>query len=281
MTRIRPYVVLAVVVFSLASSRGALAQAVGHPDALKLGPSELQEPATAQLTGVGETDGPPRTGADTREPTSASLAPDGVRNPAVAPSESRLLSDRVVPQPKDANRTRLLIGPTARALNPGEVYLDFSGFVGGPFVQAGLTDRVSIGAGTPVLIPGIELGQFFVLTPKVQVFRGMRTSAAVGAMHATARGEGSAGLGYVVVTRGTTDAAVTAGVGVSYASIDLGSNGTPVLLLGGEKRVTSAYKAIAEGQLTRNGGLVSAGMRFGRRHKFFDLGLATTLGAGH
>ena len=49
--------------------------------------------------------------------------------------------------PADPNTTRLLFGPTARALKRGDSYLAVSQ-VSLPFVQVGLTDRISVGAGT-------------------------------------------------------------------------------------------------------------------------------------
>src|SRR5262245_40528445 len=42
--------------------------------------------------------------------------------------------------PTEAGATRLLVGPTARTLEHGQFYVDFSAFVGGPFAQVGITD---------------------------------------------------------------------------------------------------------------------------------------------
>lgn len=57
---------------------------------------------------------------------------------------------------EDVGRTRLLIGPTARALERSEVYIDDLA-VFFPSVQVGVTNRVSIGAGTPLLVPQAEV----------------------------------------------------------------------------------------------------------------------------
>jgi hypothetical protein len=84
--------------------------------------------------------------------------------------------------PTEPSGTRLLVGPTARALEQGQFYVDFSAFVGGPFAQVGVTDRVSIGAGTPVLVPGIQPGGVMVVTPKVQVYAGRNVDASVGVL---------------------------------------------------------------------------------------------------
>ena len=53
-------------------------------------------------------------------------------------------------QPADPNNTRLFFGPTGRALPRGQVYLGMYEFVM-PFVQVGITDRFSIGGGTPLV----------------------------------------------------------------------------------------------------------------------------------
>ena len=51
---------------------------------------------------------------------------------------------------EDPNGTRLAFGPTARAVPRGQAYLAvYQGIV--PFVQVGVTDRFSIGGGTPLV----------------------------------------------------------------------------------------------------------------------------------
>ena len=48
----------------------------------------------------------------------------------------------------DPNVTRLFFGPTGRSLKKGQTYLGVYEFLM-PFVQYGITDRISIGGGTP------------------------------------------------------------------------------------------------------------------------------------
>ena len=50
--------------------------------------------------------------------------------------------------PRDPNATRLFFGPTGRSLARGQAYLGVYEFLM-PFVQVGITDRLSIGGGTP------------------------------------------------------------------------------------------------------------------------------------
>lgn len=66
-------------------------------------------------------------------------------------ADLRLVQGRVVSgefQPLDPHDTRLFFAPTARSLKRGEGYVGvYEIFL--PFVQVGVTDRFSIGGGTP------------------------------------------------------------------------------------------------------------------------------------
>ena len=67
----------------------------------------------------------------------------------------------------DPNPTRLFFGPTGRQLKRGDVYLGvYDIFI--PFVQVGVTDRFSIGGGTPLVFGGGGDRPFW-LTPKFTV----------------------------------------------------------------------------------------------------------------
>ena len=54
--------------------------------------------------------------------------------------------------PPDPTDTRLLLGPTGRSLRSGAGYAGVYGFVF-PIVQVGITDRISVGGGLPLLFP--------------------------------------------------------------------------------------------------------------------------------
>jgi len=184
--------------------------------------------------------------------------------------------------PVEPSGTRLLVGPTGRALEQGQFYVDFSGFVGGPFVQVGITDRISLGAGTPVLIPGIRPGDALVVTPKVQVYASARVAASVGVLQFAGSKVAPGGIAYGVVTRGSFDGAITGGVGFSYSSLRKAEGARkPLVLLGGEKRISPRFKLISENYAALGGGLVSGGLRFMRGHGTLDLGVATLVGADH
>lgn len=171
---------------------------------------------------------------------------------------------------KDSNDTRLLLGPTARSLKRGEAYIDdVSVFF--PSIQVGLSDRVSIGAGTPVMLPPIDIrpGEAVWVTPKVQVFSGQKTQAAVGLVHTVVLGH-HAGLAYGVATHGTSDAAVTLGLGLAYPNVE---QQRPIALLGAEKRVGPRVKLITENYLGSFYGdaYLTAGVRYIHRRRTLDL----------
>ncbi len=185
--------------------------------------------------------------------------------PGAAPAETGATAD--------ASGTRLLFGPTARALPRGQVYLGVYE-VWMPFLQVGVTDRFSIGAGTP-LVFGLGGHRPVWLTPKVQLVSGHRTQAAVGLLHVTAFGNGSAGIAYGVVTRGTAESAITIGAGCAYAR----GGGSPVVMVGGERRVGRRLALLTENYLWPGGsGVLSGGMRVLGESLTADLGLAIPMG---
>lgn len=174
----------------------------------------------------------------------------------------------------DPNPTRLFFGPTARPLKRGEVYLGvYEIFL--PFVQVGITDRISIGGGTPLVFGGGG-AQPFWFTPKVTLVARPRTQVAVGAMHIVNVDDDSLGIAYGAVTQGTRDTAMSIGIGFAYERFQDAS--APVLMIGGEHRVRSNLKLVSENYLFEGGGIVSAGIRFLTGRLSADLGLAAPLG---
>lgn len=174
----------------------------------------------------------------------------------------------------DPNPTRLFFGPTARPLAKGEVYLGVYEVVM-PFVQVGVTDRLSVGGGTPLVFFG-DGDRPFWFTPKFTLVARERTQVAVGAMHMLNVDDESVGIAYGAVTRGSRDSAVTLGVGVAYERFEDAS--PPVVMLGAEHRVRRNLKLMTENYLFDQGGLVSAGIRFLTGRLSADLALAAPVG---
>jgi hypothetical protein len=178
----------------------------------------------------------------------------------------------------DPNPTRLFFGPTARSLKQGAGYVGVYEILL-PFVQVGLTDRISFGAGTP-LIFGDGSAHPFWITPKVQVYASESVQASVGVMHFLNVGHGNFGIAYVVGTRGTADSAVTGGVGYAYDRSYNNKNGAAVVMIGGEHRVSRGMKILTENYIFNRGGILTGGVRWLGERFSADLALVVPTDAG-
>lgn len=180
---------------------------------------------------------------------------------------------------EDPNATRLFFGPTGRSLGRGTGYFAVYELVM-PFLSYGITDRVSISGGTPV-IPDLT-GELFYLAPKVTVFSGPGVDLAAGAIaFALASEDESLGLLYGVGTFGSTDNAVTVGLGVPFAVGDEdGIADRAVMMLGFESRATRRTKFIGESYFVPglSGGLVALGLRFFGERLSADAGVGFVVG---
>jgi hypothetical protein len=178
--------------------------------------------------------------------------------------------------PPDPNATRLFFGPTGRSLEKGQAYFGVYEFVM-PFVQVGVTDRLSIGGGTPLVFGLDEGDRPFWVTPKLQVLNRSRTQVAVGAFHVfNSHGDGG-GVGYVVGTHGDSSASFTAGAGLVYGT---GGGRSGVVMIGGERQVRRSLKLVTENYVGKDGnGIASAGIRFFGDRLSADLAIAVPIGA--
>lgn len=189
--------------------------------------------------------------------------------------------------PPDPNTSRLFFTATARPLAKGEGYLS-SYFIFFPMVGYGITDRITVAAGTP-MIPEV-IGQLWYLAPKIALINRDNLSVAVGALGVWAPLEAgfgsSVGIAYTNATYGSRDHALTFGAGWSYIA-DEGTtdfSSRPVLMLGGETRTGASLKLITENWFTVGGGrlegLSAFGVRFIGERLSTDLGIIKPIGAG-
>ena len=177
--------------------------------------------------------------------------------------------------PRDPNATRLFFGPTGRSLARGQTYLGVYEFLM-PFVQVGITDRFSIGGGTPLVFGFNESERPFWVTPKLQLVNRARTQVAVGAFHVFDTGGDGGGIAYAVGTHGGGSSSFTIGGGVTYGN---GSSGTGVLMVGGEHQIRHNLKLITENYLGKGGdGIASGGVRFFGDRLSADLAIAIPIG---
>jgi hypothetical protein len=170
---------------------------------------------------------------------------------------------------EDPNSTRLAFGPTARAIPRGQAYLGvYQGLA--PFVQVGVTDRFSVGGGTPLIFSVNDWDRPYWVTPKLQVFAGNGNYASVGVLHAFA-GDDSAGIGYGVFTKETSGGAFTLGAGAAYSSHGVQS---AVAMVGGEAPAGRNIKWITENYAWDGAVVSSGGFRFFGEKLAADLVLA-------
>lgn len=178
----------------------------------------------------------------------------------------------------DPHATRLFFAPTGRTLAAGEGYFGvYELFF--PFVTFGVTDRLVVTGGTPV-IPG-AVGEFAYFGPKLLVFQGPRTHISAGVFTGFFDG-GLAGIAYGVGTWGDTDNAFTAGAGMSFHREEGGGGvaDRPLIMLGGEARTGSRTKFISENYFVpgESFGLVSGGLRFWGERLSADAGVGLFVG---
>ena len=211
-----------------------------------------------------------------RTTSGAAIELDVAQILTIRPVEGRVVSGGF--WPADPNPTRLFFAPTGRSLPRGAGYFGVYEIVL-PFVQVGLTDRISIGAGTPLIFGGGSEHPFWI-TPKVQVLAAKSTQAAVGVLHFMNVGDGSLGIAYGVVTQGSADSALSIGVGYAYERSYGDNNGAVLVMIGGEHRVTRGLKLLTENYFFRGGGLAAGGVRWLGERLSVDLGLVVPLGTG-
>jgi hypothetical protein len=177
----------------------------------------------------------------------------------------------------DPNGTRLFFSSTARSLAAGEGFFGVYLFVM-PFAGVGVTDRISIAAGAPLL-----LGEFqpIAVAPSIQLLSLPRAQVSAGAI-ALFWSEGddqSFGLLYGVGTFGSRDHALTLGAGWGFAGADISSK--PVLIAGAEMRIASRAKFLTENYVViGDAGLISAGFRLFGERLSADFGAGAAVGGG-
>lgn len=189
---------------------------------------------------------------------------------------------------EDPNSTRLFFTSTARPLRKGSGYISsFMLFL--PLVAYGVTDRFTLAGGTPILPEAI--GRVWYFAPKYTVMQRERSAFALGALGFVLPedvvDDGSIGIMYGAGTWGSRDRAITAGAGWGYiwASGTSGVSNHPVVMLGGEQRVSRRVKLITENWVFTGGdneGFVSGGVRFIGDRLSADLGVGgfTATGTG-
>jgi len=191
------------------------------------------------------------------------------------------------------NATRLFFAPTGRMLKKGDGYFaDYYLFF--PAFGYGLTNNITIGGGMS-LIPGVDIGkQIFYFTPKVGLKASTNFNLSMGALIIKIPDfddeEEDAGNGdeevssplvwllYGVGTYGSTNSSLTVGVG--YGFVDDEPADRPMIMIGGEHRISRRLALVTENWMVpgAENPLVSFGVRFFGEKMSVDLALLNTIG---
>lgn len=189
--------------------------------------------------------------------------------------------------PENPHPTRLIFAPTAIPLRKGEGYIsDFWVFFASAAV--GVTDRFTIGGGLSLIPSDNFSNNIFYAIPKYTIVSGPTLNVAVGALAAILPGNGlsgrdprSLGVLYGVVTKGSRESNITAGLGMGYVGGTLSDK--PVLTLGAQHRMTRRVAFISENWLfpfdRSNEAFVSYGLRFLGEKVAVDFAFGTPLGS--
>lgn len=203
------------------------------------------------------------------------IATKDIRQIKEAPSASVHEGRYWFPNP---NATRLFFAPTGRMLEKGDGYFaDYELFF--PGIAYGVTDNITIGGGVSILPTGLD-EQIYYLTPKVGGSFGDQIQLAAGLLF-VGTPEGTGGVGFGVGTFGTPDKSLTVGLGYGFAGGDVESK--PVVMLGGEVRVSRRVAIVTENYLLPiddDNVVYSFGLRFMGEKLTTDLAIFNVAGSG-
>ena len=167
------------------------------------------------------------------------------------------------------NRTRLLVGPTARTLEAGAGYL-FDLWIFFPGLAYGLTDNFTIMGGASI-IPGLD-NQLFYFNPKYGFAASDKLDVAASVLILSIWGE-TAYIGMGTATYGTDDYSLTGGLGLAWTDERLADK--PAGTLGGEVRMSRRTALVGESWFIpgESGAIIMGGIRFFGEEITVDLGI--------
>lgn len=183
------------------------------------------------------------------------------------------------------NSTRLYFAPTGRCLKKGEGYFgDYYLFF--TMIAVGVTNNITLSGGMSILPTGdfVE-NNIFYFTPKIGLIQRDNGALSVGAMMVKLPSFGdsaapSVGILYSVGTLGGQDRSITAGLGYGYVDWDFADK--PMLMIGGESRVSRRVALVTENWMMPgvDQPLISYGIRFFGEALSVDFAFINTLGDG-
>lgn len=177
---------------------------------------------------------------------------------------------------EDPNRSRLFFSPTGRTIGRDEGYFGvYELFI--PFLAYGATDNLLLAGGSPFYLAFLGEGiPPLYFGPKLRVSSTPKLDVSLGGMLLVVPEDedgGVSGIGYGVGTYGSADNSLSFGLGWGFVQDELADR--PVVMLGGETRVSRSIKLLTENVFVPGeaGALLSAGARFFGERLSADAGL--------
>ena len=188
----------------------------------------------------------------------------------------------------DPNHTRLLWAPTGRTLKAGSGYFaDYYVFF--PSLAYAPTDNITL-YGAMSIVPGVGLDdQVFFFAPKVGIIQKEDFALSTGVIVVRIpEADVIPGIVYYVSTWGSKDDSLTLGLGWGWAREegDWETMDSPVVMVGGEHRVSNGVKLLTENwwlpgiEDVEEHPVLSIGIRFFGRRLAVDLGFFHVVGSG-
>ena len=180
----------------------------------------------------------------------------------------------------DPNTTRLYFAPTGRMLPKGSGYIaDYYLFF--PSFNYGISSNLSLGGGFSILPTGNMSDQIYFFTPKMGLKQSENLNIAAGALVIKIPEDEDTHLVSVLYgtgTWGTPDRSLTCGIG--YGMVDSKLADKPMIVLGGEKRMTRRMAFVTENWIIPgvDNALISYGIRFLTEKFTTDFALLNPLG---
>lgn len=170
------------------------------------------------------------------------------------------------PNPHD---TRYFFGPTGIPIKQKSGYYQ-NVLLTTNFINYGITKNISIGGGFE-FISTILRNPIWFLTPKIGFDVSNNVHAAGGVLVAGFAAEGTATLGYGVITLGKSETNLSLGLGYGYMDGDLAKY--PAIMISGTHRVSNAISLLSENYIIPNSGFFGIqGIRILSTKNSFDIG---------
>jgi len=175
---------------------------------------------------------------------------------------------------EDPNQSRLFLAPTGRNLKGGTGYFSINELLF-PMLAFGISDYFTLAGGISI-VPGAS-DQIYYINGKARAVHVKNFDLSAGILYTNITGAEESGITllYGNGTYGTNNASLTIGAGISFSN-DNNSGSHPMLILGGDVKVSNSVKFITENWIStapNSAQIYSFGVRFFGKSLAGDFGL--------